>query len=330
MPEPRAATVKAKFTPAFWKWFGKSKVVDGNGKPLVVYHGTTEDFSVFEIGSIGGIWFTDDRIHAKYFGSVGKYYLSIENPTYIDGDSPVFEAGGAEADAHLYVVLTAAKKNGHDGAILKWEGSGLNYIAFSPEQIKSATGNDGTFDADDPDIRSNPQKYSSKGTSQRQLAGLFKSWQSRHGFHGINLDLGGGKYDLAQEWMDKNNIQCRNLVVDPNRTDAHNKEMLALVAANGGADSVTIANVLNVIDDLESRLHVLKQADDYAKPGAPVIISVYERNKDGTPTVTKADSWQANRKLATYLPEAQAILDDPKILSGKGLIVARGRGGRYA
>jgi ADP-ribosyltransferase-like protein len=34
-------------TPAFKKWFGESKVVDDEGKPLVVYHGTTGDFHTF-------------------------------------------------------------------------------------------------------------------------------------------------------------------------------------------------------------------------------------------------------------------------------------------
>jgi N12 class adenine-specific DNA methylase len=32
----------------FWKWFGDSKVVDGQGRPLVVYHGTPNEFTVFE------------------------------------------------------------------------------------------------------------------------------------------------------------------------------------------------------------------------------------------------------------------------------------------
>jgi GNAT superfamily N-acetyltransferase len=34
-------------TPQFKKWFGDSKVVNEDGSPKVVYHGTTEDFSVF-------------------------------------------------------------------------------------------------------------------------------------------------------------------------------------------------------------------------------------------------------------------------------------------
>lgn len=36
-------------SPAFKKWFGDSKVVDRDGEPLVVYHGTTHDFSSFNV-----------------------------------------------------------------------------------------------------------------------------------------------------------------------------------------------------------------------------------------------------------------------------------------
>ena len=32
---------------AFARWFGASKIVDGNGKPLVVYHGAAREFEVF-------------------------------------------------------------------------------------------------------------------------------------------------------------------------------------------------------------------------------------------------------------------------------------------
>jgi diguanylate cyclase (GGDEF)-like protein len=35
-------------TDNFRKWFGNSKVVDENGEPLVVYHGTTHDFDTFD------------------------------------------------------------------------------------------------------------------------------------------------------------------------------------------------------------------------------------------------------------------------------------------
>ncbi|MDR0646171.1 MAG: hypothetical protein LBG46_04225, partial [Elusimicrobiota bacterium] len=36
-------------TPAFKKWFGDSKVVDSEGRPLVVYHNTTKSFNKFDL-----------------------------------------------------------------------------------------------------------------------------------------------------------------------------------------------------------------------------------------------------------------------------------------
>ncbi|WP_288077353.1 hypothetical protein [Pseudomonas sp.] len=42
-------------TEAFKRWFGDSKVVDDKGKPLVVYHGTPNDFSEF----LPGAYFTE-------------------------------------------------------------------------------------------------------------------------------------------------------------------------------------------------------------------------------------------------------------------------------
>lgn len=35
-------------TPEFKEWFGESKVIDDNGEPMVVYHGTGADFDVFD------------------------------------------------------------------------------------------------------------------------------------------------------------------------------------------------------------------------------------------------------------------------------------------
>ena len=40
-------------TPEFKRWFGDSKVVDADGKPLVVYHGTTADVDAFDLGYFG-------------------------------------------------------------------------------------------------------------------------------------------------------------------------------------------------------------------------------------------------------------------------------------
>ena len=90
----------------FWRWFGDSKVVDGLGRPLVVYHGSYEKFAAFSkdtfgnnTGNLGmfgaGFYFTDEHfIGADYAnlnaqdeadrGNLYTVYLKIDNPLIID------------------------------------------------------------------------------------------------------------------------------------------------------------------------------------------------------------------------------------------------------
>lgn len=56
--------IPATDSAAFKRWFGKSKVVDERGNPLVVYHGTAaDDFSAFKPGS----WFSSSRREASAY-----------------------------------------------------------------------------------------------------------------------------------------------------------------------------------------------------------------------------------------------------------------------
>jgi len=143
-----------------------SKVVDPDtGEPLVVYHGTRpgNDFSVFEApSSRDGIYFTPDAEYASAFteelfgnsgaaGAIYPSYLSVQNPYIVRSD----DIESDEAQSFLYRGLDRSEleKQGYDGAMLYLDGELDQIIAFKPEQIKSATGNRGTFDAADPDIR---------------------------------------------------------------------------------------------------------------------------------------------------------------------------------
>ena len=91
-------------TPAFKRWFGNSKVVGPDGKPLVMYHGTSrsesgEPFSKVDVyasnyGLMGmGGYFTDNPEVASEYTSKGRgetptvypVYLSIKNPMDMDG-----------------------------------------------------------------------------------------------------------------------------------------------------------------------------------------------------------------------------------------------------
>ncbi len=169
----------------FWRWFGDSKVVDASGKPLVVYHGTADDFNEFKMRKRGsntgakdakmGFWFSSDAEHAGNFNAArtGNHtldvYLALQNPLIVDhAKLPVDVAHprGDNYDSSLRTdAIAKAKKAGHDGVIFKntfdsyaarADMSGAYrvdlYVAFDPTQIKSATGNRGTFDGANANI----------------------------------------------------------------------------------------------------------------------------------------------------------------------------------
>lgn len=174
-------------TPEFKKWFGDSKVVDENGKPLVVYHGAsvgdeTSDFTVFD-GLRGVGWFAENKYFTERYntGVIPTYevFLSIKNPfeLKIDMNDPI-TLGEFEKivgfDLDVSHAISKKDKNtpidtyelvddsltsfqdqlydlGYDG-IRAYEDKEPTWLPFSPTQIKSATENRGTFDPDNPDI----------------------------------------------------------------------------------------------------------------------------------------------------------------------------------
>ena len=114
--ERKALIAKAKtYLQPFFDWFGNwtdpdatgvSKVVDENGEPLVVWHGTQEEFNAFDkTKSYDGLfYFTDDKQVADAYADMlvdtdfgdarGYFYgneksmpvfLNVKNPTVLDG-----------------------------------------------------------------------------------------------------------------------------------------------------------------------------------------------------------------------------------------------------
>lgn len=147
---------------AFERWFGGSKVVDANGKPLVVYHGTKDTFNVFESsaqknGWIGkGFYFTEDKSLAKSFGRIIiSAYLRIESPFVVIGQSPsdvLSEIKVKYPDVNEFNISEVLNRKGYDGIYFRhWDQGGM-YTAFKPAQIKSATSNNRRFDPINPDI----------------------------------------------------------------------------------------------------------------------------------------------------------------------------------
>lgn len=183
--QKRASTVVD--TDAFRKWFGKSKARDAQGNPIVFYHGTNADFDEFLMehggrGTLardakgvafftsepdvaedfsGYLYYTPDGKRVEKRPSVGAnimpVYLKLENPV-------VWEvSGGSYTENWLADAIREAKEEGHDSVVFKnmrdgsvstvgpWKKSHVVAV-FSPEQVKSATGNSGTFDPADKRI----------------------------------------------------------------------------------------------------------------------------------------------------------------------------------
>ena len=83
---------------AFKAWFGDSKVVDADGQPKKMFHGTSFDFGSFDTGNkkngavLGyGAYFTDDPDRAAAYAGKGDgantipVYLSAKNPFDVNG-----------------------------------------------------------------------------------------------------------------------------------------------------------------------------------------------------------------------------------------------------
>lgn len=289
-------------TPEFKNWFGESKVVDADGKPLTVYHGTAygkfseradsinatrqdmlqaraksyanynaandlltetqkkygrfsrnpeslqarelyesaykdlesakrnipyeeEPGDVFRYvqaqdrGYLGaGFYFTANKNVATGYSEtsyrtrvageektpyVYETYLSIKNP-YTGNEPIVSPKTDANAEYRLKGIRDIDERqreqgritrerlieSGFDGVIRDY-GEGIEYVAFYPEQIKSATENRGTFDPLNKDIRyQRPIVGKAKDMAQETLNRISKfaevdNLESRGGIHAV-------------------------------------------------------------------------------------------------------------------------------------------------
>jgi len=186
--EPREPTPPKIDRPEFKKWFGDSEVVNADGSPRVMYHGTESDVESFFPGSHFGTRAAAKQRLAERMGwdeaardgdaaNILLVYLRIENPlrvtdaeasdeatllsSIIKGKYPDLDVNTARRKG----AMRAAKDAGYDGFVYnnRMEDRGRkSYVAFEPTQIKSAIGNNGNFDPNDPRIQYSP-KVEEKG-----------------------------------------------------------------------------------------------------------------------------------------------------------------------
>ncbi len=144
-----------------------SKAIDRNGEPLVLYHGTGEEFTVFDQGRAGrstghstsslGIFLTRDADLAQSYAvkasdgmpglaNVMPLFASIKRPYRMS----VAESQGLDTVAKVVAMRQRLENEGYDGIQLGDTGT---WVALYNTQVKSATNNTGAFDEVDPDIR---------------------------------------------------------------------------------------------------------------------------------------------------------------------------------
>lgn len=120
-------------TPSFKAWFGKSVVVDENGDPKVMYHGSWQNFDTFKPSTIKmektlmtlwsgpGFYFSDIPETAKIYaggddGRVYEAFLRLENPLVVD------ETGNAEGNG---ITKSQAKELFMCGDNTQWLNCGI-------------------------------------------------------------------------------------------------------------------------------------------------------------------------------------------------------------
>ena len=149
------------------------------------------------------------------------------------------------------------------------------------------------------------QKITSAKTSIKQVPALFNNQNVVFGK--TNVDIGGGRFDLATEKLSKNGT--KNYIFDPfNRSEEENSSTLEFIMKEG-ADTATCANVLNVIAEYGARKNVILETAKSIKEGGTAYFTVYEGDGSGIGKETSS-GWQNNRKTADYVEEIEQYFDN--------------------
>lgn len=230
IPIAKLSLRAAPDTLAFKRWFGDSKIVNADGTPKVMYHGTGQDITEFEPKQAKAIFLTDKPSFAESFGytsenfmiqdvldkmseserkeltkqaeavakknktfagdeirglvaeklksraNIMPVYVSAQNPFDYENPAHVEEVlkelgkqydtygrprnkfaaadikRGSWEEIERSTTQKAIKALGFDAFYVQ-EGGQKNLAVYEPTQIKSATGNYGAYDVNNPDIR---------------------------------------------------------------------------------------------------------------------------------------------------------------------------------
>jgi hypothetical protein len=81
-------------TPEFKQWFGQSQIVDEQGRPRVMYHGTARDITEFKPKQAGAIFVTEDPRFAEDFSYMSEVWM-IDHATQFLSEQEIKKAVAA-------------------------------------------------------------------------------------------------------------------------------------------------------------------------------------------------------------------------------------------
>lgn len=333
-------------TPEFRRWFGDSKVVDAEGRPLVFYHGGEPDFSGVRAGGrFNGAVFVREGAASGYGGAQHALYVkgpilelremadllegargqkalrtavrrkieaeqaellvsSLTDGSNYPTDQSVWDLIGAidEADAQVEIQKlrgAVARQLGFDAVRTPDEFGGETVMILSPEQIKSATGNRGTFDPADPRITFSRPRAAMLATRQRvqQLTSRETIDKLIYEFQDKFVDLkriqahireaGGTVSDLNDAYLGEELYHSRVMARHERFMESELKPLLADLNAAGFT-----------VEQFEQFLHARHA------PEANAVLM--KRNPDGKTVQAERDrTQQAVRALQLQLQQAQ-------------------------
>lgn len=162
-------------TKAFKEWFGDwennpeeaSKVVDENGEPLVVYHGTNSQWTTYNPNLFGsatdegyygkGLYLSSVKGKAMQYGNIMELFVNMRNPFIvgIDNTSDMDESTRRGEIVNMFNRENAPDElKQYDGVLYSGtEGKFEEIVVPTANQVKSATNNAGTYSRTNDDTR---------------------------------------------------------------------------------------------------------------------------------------------------------------------------------
>lgn len=275
-------------TPEFKNWFGDwendpenaSKVVDNNGEPMVVYHGTNATFDEFKkmpskrgtiVGALDveatGFFFTDERSYANKAASLkvedqggkrnvfevfinSKNILDLSSYTNkaeqdfksITGEYPHEYFGMTESLDQWWRIFDDIKDidkklsdMGYDSVKLAETTSDdvnadvSSYAVFSPNQIKSATENIGTFSTEDARIQFSAGPRAESRVEFKLVAFVLRKKSEGYTDQEIALAINSALPRMAPQEIARLIRDPRQYMIDsfPGMTPAQHKNLLS-------------------------------------------------------------------------------------------------------